>query len=65
MLSVSEMVADKCEAKSVSGVAWELEKSAKQAKSPKPDNVLFVMRCFKGIIVFNLQRMRSSPVISQ
>ncbi len=65
MLSVSEMVADNCEAKSVSGVAWELEKIAKQAKSPKADNGVFVMRCFKGIIVFNLQRTRSSPVISQ
>ncbi len=65
VLSVSEMVADNCEVKSVSGVASELEKIAKQAKSPKADNALFLMRCFKGIIVFNFKRARNSPVISQ
>ena len=62
VLSVSEIVADKSEVKSVLGVASEFERAVKQAKSPQADNVLFGMRCFKGIIVFSLKRTQGGPI---
>ena len=65
VLSVSEMVADNSEVKSVLGVASEFEKAVKQAKSPKADNALLEMWSFRRIIVFNLQRTQGGPITSQ